>query len=197
VVDLFPTFAQILGAAVPKDRIVDGVDQLDFLLGRQEASNREAVIVYVGSELYGIQWRNYKIMSKEIDRAFADPTRVYGVPLIYDLHTDPREEHPLHSQWYHVGWIRWPASEHLRRHLASLEQEPPIPPGTPDPYAPGRRQGSAERGDARSRAAARGYWKAMLIASLGNSSGASGTAISSGVGPTRAARPSSRPRSKP
>ena len=31
------------------------------------------MIVYVGSELYGIKWRNYKMRSKEIDKAFADP----------------------------------------------------------------------------------------------------------------------------
>jgi arylsulfatase len=135
--DLFPTIASVVGGRVPDDRIIDGVDQLDFFAGRQEASNREHVIVYVGSELYGIKWRNYKMMSKEIDKAFADPTREYGVPLIYDLHTDPREETPLHSQWYYVGWIRWPAGEHLVRHIASFQQEPPIRPGTPDPYVPG------------------------------------------------------------
>jgi arylsulfatase len=135
--DLFPTIARITGGRVPDDRIIDGVDQLDFFTGRQEASNREHVIVYVGSELYGVKWRNYKLMSKEIDKAFADPTREYGVPLVYDLHTDPREETPLHSQWYHSGWIRWPAGEYLVRHIASFQREPPIRPGTPDPYVPG------------------------------------------------------------
>ncbi len=137
--DLFPTLARIVGGRVPDDRIIDGVDQLDFLVGQQEASNREAVIVYVGSELYGIKWRNYKMMSKEIDKAFADPTREYGVPLIYDLHTDPRKEFPLSSRWYYSGWIRWPAGEHPVQHVASFKKELPIRPGTPDPYQPARR----------------------------------------------------------
>jgi len=136
--DLFPTLARIVGGRVPDDRIIDGVDQLDFFTGKQEASNREHVIVYVGSEIYGVKWRNYKMMSKEIDRAFADPTRSYGVPLIYDLHTDPKEETPLNSQWYHNGWIRWPAGDYLVKHLASFQKEPPIRPGTPDPYEPGK-----------------------------------------------------------
>jgi arylsulfatase len=134
--DLFPTMARVVGGKVPEDRIIDGVDQLDFFLGEQQKSNREAVIVYVGSELYGVKWRNFKMMSKEIDRAFADPTRVYGVPLVYDLHTDPKEEHPLHSQWYHNGWIRWPAGQYIVDHMVSLKKEPPIRPGTPDPYLP-------------------------------------------------------------
>jgi arylsulfatase len=137
--DLFSTFARILGRKPPEDRIIDGVDQLDFFTGKQEKSNREHVIVYVGSELYGIKWRNYKMMGKEIDKAFADPTRQYGVPLIYDLHTDPKEENALNSRWYHNGWIRWPAGDYLVQHMASLEREPPVPPGTPDPYVPGGR----------------------------------------------------------
>lgn len=93
--DLFPTLAGIAGGKVPGDRIIDGVDQLNFFKEEQEASNREHVIIYVGSDLYGVKWRNYKMMSKEIDKAFADPTRTYGVPLIYDLHVDPKEENPL------------------------------------------------------------------------------------------------------
>ena len=134
--DLFPTIARITGSQLPRDRIIDGVDQLDFFTGVQATSNRESVIVYVGDEIYGVKWRNYKMMSKEIDQAFADPTRQYGVPLIYDLHTDPKERNPLNSIWYHNSWIRWPASAHLVKHLQSLATEPPIAPGTLDPYTP-------------------------------------------------------------
>ena len=134
--DLLPTFSSIIGQSLPQDRIIDGLDQTEFFLGNQASSNRESVIVYVGNELYGVKWRNYKMMSKEIDKAFADPTRNYGVPLIYDLHVDPKEENPLTSQWYHSGWIRWPAGEALVQHLATFQQEPPINPGTPDPYVP-------------------------------------------------------------
>jgi arylsulfatase len=134
--DLFPTIARIVGADLPQDRIIDGVDQLDFLRGEKDKSNREAVIVYVGNELYGVKWRNYKLMGKEIDKAFADPTRAYGVPLLYDLHVDPKEDNPLNAQWYQIGWVRWPAGQYLVDHIKSLQQEPPMPPGTPDPYTP-------------------------------------------------------------
>ena len=40
-VDIFATFGRLAGAALPTDRIIDGVDQLDFFLGRKERSNRE------------------------------------------------------------------------------------------------------------------------------------------------------------
>lgn len=61
MVDVLPTLARIAGANVPKDRIIDGVDQLDFLLGKQEKSNREGFPVYNGDELFAYKWRNWKM----------------------------------------------------------------------------------------------------------------------------------------
>ena len=37
VVDLFTTLARVGGAKIPTDRPIDGVDQLDFFLGKQES----------------------------------------------------------------------------------------------------------------------------------------------------------------
>jgi arylsulfatase len=65
--DLLPTFARIAGGSVPADRIIDGVDQTDFFLGKQEESNRESVVIYVGNQLFGLKWRNWKMMTREID----------------------------------------------------------------------------------------------------------------------------------
>ena len=39
IVDLYTTLARIGETQVPKDRPIDGVDQLDFFLGKQESSN--------------------------------------------------------------------------------------------------------------------------------------------------------------
>src|SRR5262245_58383416 len=47
-VDIFTTLARLTGASVPKDRIIDGVDQTDFLIAKQEKSNREGFPCYVG-----------------------------------------------------------------------------------------------------------------------------------------------------
>lgn len=137
-IDLLPTFANILDRSLPDDRIIDGIDQLDFLTSKQDSSNRESVIVYVGNDLFGVKWRNYKMMNKEIDKGFGDPTRSYGVPLLYDLHVDPKEENPMNPQWWHLGWVRWPAGQALVNHLGSFANEPPIRPGTPDPYVPSK-----------------------------------------------------------
>jgi arylsulfatase len=37
-------FAKLTGAPVPQDRLIDGVDQNDFLLGKKEPSNREGIL---------------------------------------------------------------------------------------------------------------------------------------------------------
>ncbi len=39
--DLFTTFARIVDGEVPDDRVIDGIDQTDFLTGMTEQSNRE------------------------------------------------------------------------------------------------------------------------------------------------------------
>jgi len=135
--DLFTTFANLADGQVPTDRVIDGVDQSDFFLGQADHSPRESVVVYVGNELYGVKWRDWKMMSKEISTVAGDPTRSYGFPLIYNLLLDPREEYPtLHTP--PNLWVRYPAGEVLVEHARSLQEEPPIAPGTPDPYVPGR-----------------------------------------------------------
>src|SRR5207244_7709254 len=47
ITDLYPTLAHVAGAKVPKDRPIDGVDQLDFLLGKREKSSRESFVYYI------------------------------------------------------------------------------------------------------------------------------------------------------
>jgi arylsulfatase len=132
--DLFPTLARVAGGKVPNDRVIDGADQLDFLTGKQEKSNRDGFVVYVGNEIYGVKWQNWKMMSKEIEQG-TDPVKDFAVPRFYSLYLDPTEEHAL-SYEIQYGWVRFPCGQILKDHLASLKKYPPIAPGTPDPYTP-------------------------------------------------------------
>jgi arylsulfatase len=144
--DLFPTLARAASGKVPQDRIIDGVDQLDFFQGKKAASNRESVVIYVGSEIYGVKWRNWKMMTRQVDRGFGEPVKTLSYPVWFDLLTDPKEENPLDPRWVENGWVRWPAGQALTDHQASLKREPPIRPGTPDPYVPPRSGRASERG---------------------------------------------------
>ena len=135
--DLFPTLARLAGANVPADRIIDGVDQSDFFFGKQEKSNRQGLVVYVGNDIHGVKWRNWKMMFKEMDSGDG-PVRELSFPRFYNLLTDPKEEHPAAPNTPEYLWVRFPAGKILTDHRVSLQKEPPIPPGTPDPYVPKR-----------------------------------------------------------
>jgi arylsulfatase len=130
--DVFPTLARIAGGRVPKDRVIDGVDQLDFLTGTKERSNRDSLVIYLANEICGVKWRNWKMVTRQVDRGFGEPIKQYSFPLWYDLHTDPKEENPLDPRFVENLWVRWPTGQVLTEHRESLKKEPPIRPGTPD-----------------------------------------------------------------
>ena len=111
---------------VPDDRIIDGVDQLDFLTARQLRSNRDSVIIYVGNDLFGVKWRDWKMMMKTFSKGFGEPVSNYSTPLFFDLLIDPKEEHPTDPRVVEDLWARFPITKSLSDHLASLKKEPPI-----------------------------------------------------------------------
>jgi len=130
--DLFPTFARIAGGKVPDDRVIDGVDQTDFFLGKQENSNREGLIVYMGNDIWGVKWRNWKVNLKEQETVFSG-TIDYGLARVYNLYKDPGE---TQNVLFPETWVPKAALGQLGAHLASLRANPPIRPGTKDPYEP-------------------------------------------------------------
>jgi arylsulfatase len=132
--DVFATFANIAGGKVPDDRIMDSVDLTDFLLGKREKSGRESVVIYNGTDIYGVKWRNWKMMVKEIGSMFEN-VAPGALPRFYNLLQDPKEERPVRLAPANL-WVRYPASQVLIDHAVSLKKEPPIPEGTPDPYTP-------------------------------------------------------------
>ena len=136
--DLFTTFAHLTGAKLPDDRVIDGADQSEFFLGKSERSARESFVIYVGEEIFGVKWRNWKMLSKEFEDATGLGGIVeYGIPRFYNLLQDPTESYPVTTR--NPGeslWVRWPMGSVLSDHVESFRKEPPIKPGTPDPYQP-------------------------------------------------------------
>ena len=126
-VDVFPTLAKWVGGKVPKDRTVDGADQTNFMMGKTEKSARESVMIYIGNDLFGVKWRNWKMLLKDLDElTYTIQTKAY--PLFYDLVTDPKEEHPI-SAYIADTWVDYPLYQVLEDFEASLEEDP----GTPGP----------------------------------------------------------------
>ena len=124
-IDIFPTIAGIIGAELPAGRIIDGVDQSDFLMGKTEKSARDSVIIYIGNTLFGAKWKNWKILLKEIDEDG------YGVkdmayPSVYNLLVDPKEEVP-ELNYLNDTWVDAPLYKVLEDHELSIANDPGAP----------------------------------------------------------------------
>ena len=129
--DIFPTVAALVGGKVPDDRVIDGVDQLPFLLGEQEKSNRESVMFFAGEKMMAVKWRQFKIYlhgeSPDIDdRGY----RELWAPQAYNLELDPKEQHDLALQNL---WLMSPALTPMFEYVYSVEQYGLILPGGEKP----------------------------------------------------------------
>ena len=130
--DLFPTVAQIAGGKVPEDRVIDGIDMSEFLLGQKEASGREGFVVYMGNEIFGVKWRNWKLHFKE-QTGWDGELREYTMPRAYNLMNDPQERDNV---LFPHTWVPKAALPQLEEHLGSLKKYLPVPSGASDPYEP-------------------------------------------------------------
>ena len=98
--DFFPTLARIIGADVPDDRPIDGVDQTDWLLGRQEESNRESLITFVGDRIVAVRWKQLRFYPVSFVPQPTNPGMMgygaamlehAGYPNMFNIEADPRE----------------------------------------------------------------------------------------------------------
>ncbi len=133
-VDTFTTLLRFVGADVPDDRPIDGVDQSGLFLGETDSSAREGFPIYFGEKLYAAKWRNYKLHFVWQVNTF-DAVSTLGVPRIFNLITNPQENPDENIFTTHL-WVLKAASKMLAEFQASLTEHPPIPSGTPDPYVP-------------------------------------------------------------
>jgi arylsulfatase len=86
ITDLYTTFARLAGAtdAIPRDRIIDGIDQTALLLNGDTHSRRDFVTIYTGPILAALVKGRYK-------RHLIGAQPGLSGPEFYDLYNDPRE----------------------------------------------------------------------------------------------------------
>ncbi len=132
VVDLFPTLAQIANLEIPKDRIIDGLDQSQFLLGKQEKSNREGFVYFIKTELRAAKWRDWKMHFVWEVEPNAGANHL-ETPYLFNIVQDPKEESDVNTT---QGWVRGPIRKMVINFQNSLKEYPPIPPGAPDEFQP-------------------------------------------------------------
>jgi len=135
ITDLYTTLARVVGAALPADRVIDGVDQLDFFTGQQPKSNREGFVYYIKQELRAAKWRDWK-MHIVLEREPNAGANHLETPYIFNLTRDPKEEFDVGNEF---SWVRTPLRRMIHAFQESLKAHPPIPPGAPDNYLPGKK----------------------------------------------------------
>ncbi len=128
VADLFTTFARLAGASdgIPRDRVIDGVDQTGMLLLGDTHGRRDYVHVYEGPFLKSIVKNKYKMhLPAPGDNPIA--------AAIFDLTRDPRESRPEESVKYGV-WAGGQFAAMAKRHMAYKKKYPDRPPTHGMPY---------------------------------------------------------------
>lgn len=138
VTDWFTTLVHAAGLREPDDRVIDGVDQLPWLSGQQPSSRREGYIYWMGSEMYGVKWRNFKLVLVAQAHS-ADAAEKLSSPRIINLTADPHEREPLDLPYMH-SWTVAHFSRLIADFHASTAREAPIPAGAPIDFLPERSQ---------------------------------------------------------
>jgi arylsulfatase len=128
VSDLFTTFARLANAEefIPRDRLIDGVDQTPILFLGETHGRRDYVFVYEGPILKSVVKQKYKM---HIPPPGMNPIGA----AIFDLYRDSRESRPEDSIQYGVGF-GVPFVNMIKRHMGMKMMHPDRQPGRDLPY---------------------------------------------------------------
>jgi arylsulfatase A-like enzyme len=135
-VDWLPTLAAMAGASqfVPKDRPIDGVDVLDFMLGKSETTGRDSYMFFGNDgELMSIKWKIYKAIFRYTDSTLTPAIQSGYIkpqfPMFYDLTSDPHEDNNLFYTDLTNGWMFAPVFMIIGAYEHSIKEYPNIKPG--------------------------------------------------------------------
>lgn len=111
---------------------IDGMDMREFFFASAEQSGRDTILHFNGSRLQGIKWRNWKAHLFKQDE-FMSTWKPLNEPHLFNLEWDLREEHQC---GFPHAWVAHPMAAAVMAFMKTLVLEPPIKPGTRDPYTP-------------------------------------------------------------
>ncbi len=132
--DFMPTLASIIGAKVDTPLPIDGVDQSAFILGKQEKSNREYLISFIGDRIAAVRWRQFRFYPFEMVSSANNPAlggwmgikrETAGFPYIHNIEADPKERFNLGPAGY--GWTMGPYMTIIQEYLESTKKYPNAP----------------------------------------------------------------------
>ena len=126
VSDLYTTFARVGGATkyIPRDRIIDGVDQTAMFLNGEGNGRRDYVYIYQNEHLRSVVKQKFKMH-------LPSPGLPGAAAPVYDLTRDPRETRPLIEA---ALWSGASFQDMVKRHMMSIHKYPHAKGGTDIPY---------------------------------------------------------------
>jgi arylsulfatase len=129
--DWYPTIAHLIGEGnrIPTDRPFDGINQANFLLGKQQKSARDYVVTYVGDTVFAVKWRNLKVHFATAEGTHSI-VQTYTFPQVFDIQEDPSENFELWgNEGYAHAWVMGPVTKILAGLQGSMQKYPNIKPG--------------------------------------------------------------------
>ena len=133
IMDFMPTFAAILGAKLPTDRAIDGVNQLGMLTGKSKTGDREHLMSFIGADLVAVRWKQWRMYFRDMNRTGTGQQMLGGIaansvpmyyPKVYNIEMDPHED----LQLVNYESISVNAFKAIQEYLASVKKFPNPPP---------------------------------------------------------------------
>jgi arylsulfatase A-like enzyme len=137
IMDFFPTIARFAGGKVPDDRPIDGVDQSDFLLGASDSGRRDHLLTFVGPDLVAARWKQFRAYFADVapgrsgwggatlmGGVGASAAPMNGYPKVFNIESDPREEHNIGEMY---EWVIGPVLKAVEQYKASIAKYPNPP----------------------------------------------------------------------
>jgi arylsulfatase len=134
IMDFFPTFAGIIGAKVPNDRPIDGVDQADVLLGKTETGKRDSLLSFIGADLVAARWKQWRVYFTDVYPTGIGPQRqpgpgsasapMAGYPKVFNIEMDPHEDLNVGGMFLFAAE---PALKEVEEYQKSVKQYPNPP----------------------------------------------------------------------
>jgi arylsulfatase A len=94
--DLLPTFAAIVGAALPPGLELDGAD-LGAVIFDGAASPHDQIILFDNAKVAAVRTQDWKYVARSYFRGFDIPIGRFNYPLLFDVRRDPGENYSVAS----------------------------------------------------------------------------------------------------
>lgn len=132
--DFLPTLAKILGVKLPTDRVIDGIDQSDVLLGTSVMGHRDELLTFIGADLVAARWKQWRIYYRDIHATGEGTQRLAGAeaasgpmngyPKVFNIEMDPGEQLNVTVDF---PWVIEPAMKAIVEYQKSVKEHP-VPP---------------------------------------------------------------------